>query len=90
MPLTHDDFYAQSWYANFGPHPFVNNPSEYSQNIEDTEYVPIELPENKHPPSLDNSKTSGGSAVELTTDPEEKLMKLPSKPMMMNQIPKKP
>ena len=51
MPIEHDDLYAQSWNTNFGPNRFEDNPPEYSQNVEDIEYLPIREPEHTHPPS---------------------------------------
>ena len=71
LPITQDDLYAQSWNTNFGPNPFEDNPPEYSQNIEDIEYLPITSPENNHPPSLEISKNSGGSPVEQTTEQDQ-------------------
>ena len=71
MPITNDDLYAQSWNTNFGSNPFDDGPSEYSLNTEDTEYIPIQMPEENRPPSPGSSKNSGGSPVEQTTEPVE-------------------
>ena len=50
MPIANDDLYAQSWNMNFGSNPFDDGPSQYSQNTEDTEYIPIQTPEENRPP----------------------------------------
>ena len=71
MPITNDDLYAQSWNTNFGSNPFDDGPSERLQNTEDTEYIPIQLPDDNHPPSPGSSKNGGGSPVEQTTEPNE-------------------
>ena len=62
MPIEHDDLYAQSWNTNVGPNPFEDNPPEYSQNVEDFEYLPIKEPEHNHPPSREISQNWGGGA----------------------------
>ena len=64
MPVAHDDLYAQSWNTNFGPNPFEDSPPEYTQNMEDVEYVP----ENTYPRI---SRKKWGSPVEQTTECEE-------------------
>ena len=71
IPVTHDDLYAQSWNTNFGPDPFEESPPDYTQVTDDIEYVPVEVPENNHPPSPKFSENSGGSSVEQTTEREE-------------------
>ena len=71
MPITNDDLYAQSWNTNFGSNPFDDGPSEYSLNTEDTEYIPIQIPEENRTPSPGSSKNSEGSPVEQTTEPDE-------------------
>ena len=71
MPITNDDLYAQSWNTNFGSNPFDVGPAEHSQNTEETEYIPIQVPDDNHPPSPGSSKNSGGSPVEQTTEPNE-------------------
>ena len=71
MPITNDDLYAQSWNTNFGSNPFDDAPSEYSLNTEDTEYIPIQIPEENRPHSPGSSKNSGGSPVEQTTELDE-------------------
>ena len=71
MPITNDDLYAQSWNTNFGSNPFDDRPAEHSQNTEETEYIPIQVPDDNHPPSPGSSKNSGGSPVEQTTEPNE-------------------
>ena len=47
------------------------SPPDYTQITDDIEYVPVEVPENNHPPSLEIPKNSGGSPVEQTTEREE-------------------
>ena len=59
MPITNGDLYAQSWNTNFGSNLFDDGPSEYSLNTEDTEYNPIQIPEENRPPSPGSSKNSG-------------------------------
>ena len=39
--------------------PFDDGPSEYSQDTEDTEYIPIQTPKENRPPSPGPSKNSG-------------------------------
>ena len=50
---------AQSWNTNFGPNPFEGSPPDHTQNTDDIEYVPVEVPKNNHPPSLEFPKNSG-------------------------------
>ena len=71
MAITNDDLYAQSWNTNFGSNPFDDGPPEYSLNTDDTEYIPIQIPEENRPPSPGPSKKSGGSPVEQTTVPDQ-------------------
>ena len=71
MPVAHDDLYAQSWNTNFGPNPFEDSPPDHTQNTDDIEYIPVKVPENSHPPSPKFPKSSGGSPVEQTTEPNE-------------------
>ena len=71
MPITNEVLYAQSWNTNFGSNPFDDGPSEYSQNTEDTEYIPIQTPDENRPPSPGSSKNSEGSPVEQTTGPND-------------------
>ena len=60
MPVAYDDLYAQSWTTNFEPNPFEDSPPDYTQNNDDVEYVPIEVPENNHPsPSIFQKKVRG-------------------------------
>ena len=56
MPIATDDLYAQSWNTHFGSNPFEDGPSEYSQDTEDAEYTPIQLPDDNRPPSQDLQK----------------------------------
>ena len=70
-PIANDDLYAQSWNTNFGTNPFEDGPSEFSQDTDDTEYAPIQIPDDNHPPSPGPSKNGGGSPVEQTTEPEK-------------------
>ena len=71
MTIANDDLYAQSWNTNFGANPFDDIPSDAIHNTEDTEYVPIQIPDNSRPPSPVSSKNSGGSPVDQTTDPDQ-------------------
>ena len=80
MPITNDDLYAQSWNTNFGSNPFDVDPAEHSQNTEETEYIPIQVPDDNHPPSPGSSKNSGGSPVEQTTEPNENRPNYPKNP----------
>ena len=61
IPIANDDLYAQSWNTNFGSSPFDDDPVEYSQNNDDTEYIPIQTPDDNRPPSPGSSKNSGGA-----------------------------
>ena len=61
MTIANDDLYAQSWNTNFGANPFDDIPSDAIHNTEDTEYVPIQIPDNSRPPSPVSSKNSGGA-----------------------------
>ena len=72
MTIANDDLYAQSWNTNFGANPFDDIPSDAIHNTEDTEYVPIQIPDNSRPPSPVSSKNSGGSPVDQTTEPDQK------------------
>ena len=69
-PIANDDLYAQSWNTNFGTNPFEDGPSEFSQDTDNAEYAPIQIPDDNHPPSPESSKNGGGSPVEQTTEPE--------------------
>ena len=71
MPITNDDLYAQSWNTNFGSNPFDDSLAEYSQNTEDADHIPIQIPNDNRPPSPGSSKNSGGSPVEQTTEPND-------------------
>ena len=71
MPIANDDLYAQSWNTNFGSNQFEDGPSEYVEDTEETEYTPIQIPNDNHPPSPGSSKISGGSPVEQTTEPNQ-------------------
>ena len=68
MHKANDDLYAQSWNTSFGSNTFDDGSTEYSQNTEDAEYFPIQIPYNNRPPSPGSSKSSGGSPVEQTTE----------------------
>ena len=57
--------------TNFGLNPFEDSPPDYTQNTDDIEYVPTEVPKNNHPPSLKFRENSGGSPVDQTTEREE-------------------
>ena len=71
MTIANDDLYAQSWNTNFGANPFDDIPSDAIHNTEDTEYVPIQIPDNSRPPYPVSSKNSGGSPVDQTTEPDQ-------------------
>ena len=71
MPAAPDDLYAQSWNTIFGPNPIEDGPPDHTQNTDDIEYVPVEVPRNNLPPSPDFPKNSGGSSVEQSTECEE-------------------
>ena len=50
MLLANDDVFAQSWHTNFSSNLFDDGHLEYSQNTEDTEYIPIKyLKKTAHP-----------------------------------------
>ena len=68
MPIANDDLYSQSWNTTFGSKPFEDSPSNASENHEDTDYAPIQIPESNPPPSLDIPEVGGGSPVEQSTD----------------------
>ena len=71
MTVAHDDLYAQSWNTNFGPNPFEDGPPDYTQNNDNVQYVPIEVPENYHLPSLKFPEKGGESSVVQPTESEE-------------------
>ena len=71
MPIANDDLYAQSWNTNFGSNPFEDGPSEYAEDTEETEYTPIQIPNDNRPLSPGSSKISEGSPVEQTTEPDQ-------------------
>ena len=71
MPIANDDLYAQSWNTNFGSNPFEDGRSEFTQDTEDAEYTPIQIPNENHPPFPGSPKNSGGSPVEQTTEPND-------------------
>ena len=48
-----------------------DGPSEFSQNFEDAEFIPIQTPENNLPLSPGSSEENGGIPVEQTTEPDE-------------------
>ena len=92
IPVTHDDLYAQSWNTNFGPNPFEESPPDYTQITDDIEYVPVEVPENNHPPSPNFPKNGGGAQWNRPLNAKKKIvMKIYKKSKMKNQkSPKKP
>ena len=71
MPIANDDLYAQSWNTNFGSNPFEDGCSEFTQDTEDAEYTPIQIPNENHPPFPGSPKNSGASPVEQTTEPND-------------------
>ena len=90
MPITNDDLYAQSWNTNFGSNPFDDGPSERLQNTEDTECIPIQIPDDNHPPSPGSSKNSGGAQWNRPLN-QMKIMKMKvhNKVERMTKLPKK-
>ena len=90
MPIANDDLHGQSWNTNFGSNPFDDSPSEYSQNTEDTEYTPIQIPDDKRPPSSGSSKNDRGAQWNRPLN-RMKIMKMKfrNKPVRMIKIPKK-
>ena len=90
MPVTHGGLYAQSWNTNFGPSPFEDSPPDNTQDIDDMEYVPVDAPENNHPPSLEFPKNSGGAQWNSPLNVKKKIMMKSSKKFeMMRQKPPK-
>ena len=89
MPIANDDLFAQSWNTNFGSNPFEDGHSEFSQDTEDAEYTPIQIPDDNHPPSPGSSKNSGGAQWNRPLNQMTIMkMKLHKTPVMM-KIPKK-
>ena len=84
-PIANDDLYAQSWNTNFGTNPFEDGPSEFSQDTDDAEYAPIQIPDDNHPPSPESSKNGGGAQWNRPLNPKEETMKILEKPMRMKQ-----
>ena len=90
MPIANDDLYAQSWNTNFGSNPFEDSPSEFSQDTEDAEYSPIQIPNENHPPSTGSSKNSGGAQwIRPLNQMTIMRMKLHNTSVKMTRIPKK-
>ena len=90
MPIANDDLNAQSWNTNFGSNPFDDGPSEYSQNTEDTEYIPIQIPEENRPASPGSSKNSGGAQWNRPLKPMIIMKtKFHRKSVKKNKLPKK-
>ena len=83
MPVAHDDLYAQSWNTNFGPNPFEESRPDYTQITDDIEYVPVEVPENNHPPSPKFPKNGEGSRP--LNAKKKIVMKIYKKSKMKNQ-----
>ena len=71
--MAHDDLYAQSWNTNLGPNPFEDSLPDYTQNNDDVEYVPFEVLENNHLPSLNFPAKKRGSPLEQSTECEEEI-----------------
>ena len=91
FPIAIDDLYAQSRNTNFGSNPFDDGPTEYSQNTEDVENTPIQIPDDNRPPSPGSSKNSGGSPVEQTIEPNENNEnEIPQQTVRMTKLPKNP
>ena len=86
MSVAHVDLYAQSWKTNFGPNPIENGPPDYTLNNDDVEYVPIEIPDNNHPPSLKFPEKGGGAQWSSPLKAKKKIMsKYHKKFVMMKQ-----
>ena len=83
--LANDDLYAQSWNTSFGTNAFEDGPSEFSQDTDDAEYAPIQIPDDNHPPSPESSKNGGGAQWNRPLNPKEETMKILEKPMRMKQ-----
>ena len=83
MPVAQDDLYAQSWNTNFGPSPFEVSPPDHTQNTDDIEYIPVEVPENNHPPSPILPKSSGGAQWNSPLNPTKKIMMISNKKFKM-------
>ena len=75
MPVAHDDLYAQSWNTKFGPNQFEDGPPDHTQNNDDVEYVPVEVPENNHPPSLKFLEKGGGAQWSSPLKAKKKIKK---------------
>ena len=91
MPVAHTNLYAQSWNTNFGPNPFEDSAPNYTQNTDDNEYVPVEVPKNNHPPSLKFPKISEGAQWNRPLNAKKKIMMKSSKKfkMMKQKSPKR-
>ena len=66
MAITNDDLSAQSWNTNFGSNPFDDGPPECPLNTDNTDYIPMQIPEENRPPYLGSSKKSGGAQWNTT------------------------
>ena len=91
MPVAHDDLYAQSWNTNFGPNPFEDSHPDNTQDTDAVEYVPVDAPENNHPPPSNFQKTVGGALWNSPLSVKKKIMMKFSKKfkMMIQKSPKK-
>ena len=58
--VSQDDLYAHAWGSNFGSSPFDPDHGNCDQQEDTVEYEPTSQPKIYRPPSLDNSKNSGG------------------------------
>ena len=92
LPVAHDDLYAQSWNTKFGPNQFEDGPPDHTQNNDDVEYVPVEVPENNHPPSLKFLEKGGGAQWSSPLQAKKKIKRKHHKKfvMMKQKFPKKP
>ena len=75
MPVAVVDLNAQAWNTNFGPNPFEDCPPDYTQNNDDVEYVPIEVPGNNPLPSFNFPEENGGAQWNSPLNAKKKIMR---------------
>ena len=94
MPIANDDLYAQSWNTNFGSNPFDDGLTDSLPHEEDTEYVPIQIPEKDRRPSLSIPRSSGGAQWNRPLNQIKTMkftqMEFHNRSVKMIKIPKKP
>ena len=59
--VSQDDLYTHAWGSNFGSSPFDPDHENCDQQEDTVEYESTSQPKLYRPPSLENSKNSGGS-----------------------------